>query len=484
MYPQSSDLYSVNTPDEILHVASLWIQAKINPAMELAQKHHREEHHDVDIPVEFSPWKQVFDKKSAERFPQSRPYDHAINLKPGFEPKRFKPYPLSPLERGKLDEFVQENLRKGYIRESSSPMASPFFFVGKKDGTLRPCQDYRYLNEWTVKNAYPLPLINDLVDTLKGAKIFTKLDLRAGYNNVRIKEGDQWKGAFNTPQGLFEPTVMFFGLCNSPATFQAMMNHLFADMIAEGWLVIYMDDMLLASLNKDEHHGRTKRVLQRLKENDLFLKLEKCLFDKEEVDFLGMIIRHNQVAMDPIKIKGILEWKIPTTVREVRSFLGFGNFYRRFIDHYSELARPLNDLTKKDHQFLWTTECQLAFDTLKTKFTTAPVLLMPDVSKPFEVESDASKFAVGAVLRQQDCNGDWHPCAYFSKSLDEAERNYEIYDRELLGIIEALGQWRHYLEGAPTPGTHLYGPQEPGIFQKGTTTQSKTGTVVLIPIPI
>lgn len=432
---------------------NLWIRAKINPAMAMAQQAH--DSAPREVPTPYQEYASVFEKKAAERFPSSRPWDHAIDLKPDFIPKDFKPYRLSPQEQKVADEFIDENLKKGYIRESKSPMASPLFFVGKKDGSLRPCQDYRYLNEGTVKNAYPLPLVSELVDKLQGAKIFSKLDLRSGYNNVRIKDGDQWKAAFKTHRGLFEPMVMFFGLCNSPATFQAMMNALFKDMIDEGWLVIYMDDILIFSKDKKEHEERTRRVLERLQDNDLYLKLDKCIFDAPEVEYLGMIIRENQVAMDPVKLKGIQDWTEPKDVKGVRSFLGFGNFYRRFIDHFAEIARPLHDLTRKAAPWNWTTACQKAFDELKLRFTTAPVLLMPDISKPFYVESDASDFASGAVLRQRDTNGDLHPCAYLSKGFSPAERNYEIYDKELLGIIRALQEWRHYLLGAAHPVTVL-----------------------------
>ncbi|THH21307.1 hypothetical protein EUX98_g8414 [Antrodiella citrinella] len=441
-----SGKYSVGQPT--------WIRAKINPAMEMAQKEHAKQKtrtFDEMVPDTYHEFRDIFEKKASERFPESRPYDHAIDLKPEFIPRNCKIYPMSPKELEALNEFIDENSRKGYIRPSKSPMASPFFFVSKKDGSLRPCQDYRYLNEGTVKNAYPLPLISDLVEQLKGATVFSKFDLRSGYNNVRIKDGDQWKAAFKCARGLFEPTVMFFGLCNSPATFQNMMNELFADMIDEGWLVIYMDDMLIFSKDLDTHKERTHRLFQRLRENDLFLKPEKCLFEVDEVEFLGMIIRPDTVAMDPTKLDGIKDWPTPTTVKGVRSFLGFGNFYRRFISHYSDLARPLNDLTRKDQPWEWKEPQQQAFATLKERFAEAPVLIIPDKTKSFQVESDASKFATGAVLRQQDGNGDWHPCAYLSQSLNEAERNYQIYDRELLGIIRALTEWRHLLEGNMHP---------------------------------
>jgi RNase H-like domain found in reverse transcriptase/Reverse transcriptase (RNA-dependent DNA polymerase) len=206
-------------------------------------------------------------------------------------------------------------------------------------------------------------------------------------------------------------------------------------MIDEGWIVIYMDDILIFSKDLREHQERMRQVLQCLQEHDLYLKAEKCRFDTQEVEFLGMIVRLNQLTMDPTKLGGIKDWLTPTNIKAVQSFLGFGNFYRRFIGHFADLTHPLNDLTKKNKQFEWTTKCQTAFDALKKKFAESPVLLMPDPEKPFVIESDTSKFATGAVLRQKDMNGDWHPCGYISHSFNATQRNYEIYDQELLGII-------------------------------------------------
>src|SRR6202789_1534052 len=327
-------------------------------------------------------------------------------------------------------------------------MASPFFYVTKKDGKLRPCQDYRYLNDWTIKNAYPLPLISEIMDKLKGAKYFTKFDVRWGYNNIQIKEGDEWKAAFKTNRGLYEPTVMFFGMCNSPATFQAMMDHAFADMIEEGILIVYMEDILIFAEDEPTLQRHTKRVLERLRQHDLFLKPKKCAFGKTKVEYLGMVIEEGKVSMDRGKLRGIEEWPAPTTVKQVRAFLGFGNFYRRFIRKFSDVARPLNDLLKKDKVFDWTDKCQQSFDDLKRRFTEEPVLMMPDHSRPFQIEADASKYASGAVLTQCDVNGDQHPVAFISKTFSPAERNYEIYDRELLAIIRALEEWRHYIQGS------------------------------------
>jgi RNase H-like domain found in reverse transcriptase/Reverse transcriptase (RNA-dependent DNA polymerase) len=328
---------------------------------------------------------------------------------------------------------------------------APFFFVGKKDGKLRPCQDYWKLNERTIPNKYPLPLIPELIDKLKNAKIFTKLDLRWGYNNVRIKEGDEHKVAFIADGHLWEPTVMFFSLQNSPSTFQAMMNGLFDDLIHAGKIVIYMDDILILSSNLEEHRQMVKQVLQHLIDNDLYLKLEKCFFEKESIKYLSMIISHNQVHMDPAKVTAITEWPTPKTVKDVQSFLGFGNFYRRFILDFTKLSKPLTELTQKDTPFTWTPERQTAFDTLKHRFTTTPILLMPDFDASFKLETDALDFDYIAILSQKGPNTHWHPIAYLSKQMLPAERNYVIYDKELLAIICALETWRHYLEGSTHP---------------------------------
>jgi len=382
--------------------------------------------------------------------PEQKPWDHAIDLKTDFIPKDCKIYPLSPEEQKEQDRFLEGNLRKGYIRPSKSPMASPFFFVSKKDSKkVRPCQDYRCLNKRTIKNAYPLPWVDKLLDKLKEAKCFTKLDLRWGYNNVQIKEDDEWKAAFKMNKGLFELLVMFFGLCNSPATFQNMMNDIFIMETNEGWILIYIDNILIFSKRKEELQKLTLWVLKKLQENDFFTNLDKCTFEATEVDYLWMIISENQIKMDPAKLEEIKNWPSPMTVKQVQSFLGFGNFYRKFIGHYADFARPLNDLRKKDLTWNWTDTCQEAFEKLKAEFQKTPVLLMPNLTKPFIIESDASKFATGAVIWQKDMNGDWHPCRYISHSFDVTQRNYEIYDRELMGIVHALETWRHYLQESP-----------------------------------
>ncbi|KAI5116706.1 hypothetical protein M0805_009207 [Coniferiporia weirii] len=235
-------------------------------------------------------------------------------------------------------------------------MASPFFFVGKKDNELRACQDYHALNKGTIKNTYPLPLISELMDKLKGAKYFTKLDLRSGYNNIRIKNGDQWKAAFKTPRGLFESTIMFFGLCNSPTTFQAFMDDTFCIVILEDKVLIYMDDIFIFASTLQELHRKTLHVLDICDKNDLYCKPEKCLFTVQEAEFLGMIITLNNINMDPIKLTGISEWPTPKMVKQLRSFMGFCNYYRRFIPNFSQIVYPLNKLTCTNKPWIWTSE--------------------------------------------------------------------------------------------------------------------------------
>ena len=239
-------------------------------------------------------------------------------------------------------------------------------------------QDYGYLNEHTVKNNYPLPLISQLVNKLKGAKLFTKMNLRWGYNNVHIKEGDKWKATFICFRGAYELLVMYFGLCNSPATFQIMMNEIFMDM--EDVVVVYIDDLMIFTKmdNQEAHDKIMLEVLHRLEENDLFVKPEKCTFKAMEVDFLGMIVGTKGIKMDHSKVSTILDWPTPKNVQGVRSFLGLANFYRHFIQDYAKVAQPLNNLTKKNEPFVWREAQQEAFDKLKMLFITAPVLAFPD----------------------------------------------------------------------------------------------------------
>jgi len=304
----------------------------------------------------------------------------------------------------------------------------------------------------TVKNKYPLPLISELVSQLRGARYFTKLDVCWGFNNVRIKPGDEWKAAFQTNRGLFEPLVMFFGMTNSPATFQTMMNDIFRNLIAEGIVVVYLDDILIFTKIKEEHEQAVRWMLQVLKENKLFLCLEKCEFCKHRIEYLGLVISENKVSMDPVKVAGVQEWPTLENKTDVQAFLGFVNFYQRFIWDFSAKARPLFDLTRSEQVWTWSGKEQVAFEDLKTAVTTAPVLVSPQESDPFRIEADSSDFAIGAVLSQQSMtDGKWHPVAFYSKSLSSMEWNYKIHDKKMLAIICALEEWRHFLEGATHP---------------------------------
>jgi hypothetical protein len=372
--------------------------------------------------------------------PETRPYNYAIDLKEDFILWDCKVYLLFSIEKKEINKSIDKNLCKGYIQPSKSSTASPFFFVGKKDRKLRPCQDYRYFNSRIVKYTYPLPLISEMIDWVKEWTHFTKLDLCSGYNNVRIKEGDQWKAAFKTNRGLFELAVMFFGLCNSLATFQLIMNDIFCDYIHESWLHIYIDNLLLCRQSTVDIQQKTLKVVQQLQENNLFLKLEKCKFDVPQIKFLGMIISYNQVNIDLVKVQGVLDWPTLETVKQVRGFLGFGNFYRQFINYYSDIAQLFIELIKKGTLFNWTKQCEDTFQELKQCFTMAPVSITSDLDKPFVLECDASLAATARVLRQQDANRDWHPVAYLSQMFNPAERNYKIYDRELLATVQALEQ--------------------------------------------
>jgi hypothetical protein len=416
-----------------------------NLAVKEAEKKPKQTFTEI-VPVLYHEYSDIFEKEEFDSLPDRRPWDHAIELTPGARPVSCKAYPLNPAEQQSLDEFLVENLRSGRIRPSKSPWASPFFFVKKKDGSLRPVQDYRQLNDLTIKNKYPLPLIQELVDKLSKAKYFTKLDVRWGYNNIRIKEGDEHKAAFLTNKGLFEPLVMFFGLTNSPATFQTMMNDIFRDLINRGRVVIYLDDILIFSSDLNEHRQTVKEVLEVLRKHKLYLKPEKCEFEKTKIEYLGMIISEGFVQMDPVKVKGVADWPIPKLKRHVQEFLGFTNFYRRFIKDYGKIAKPLTILTG-NVKWKWDVEQQLAFDNLKEAVCSAPVLAIPNNQDPFKVETDASDFAVGGTLSQQQ-DGVWHPVAFLSKAMTETERNYEIYDKELLAVMTALDHWRHYLMGA------------------------------------
>ena len=324
----------------------------------------------VILPPQYTDYADIFSKQTFDTLPPWQDFDHAIELKETFVPRVAKIYPLNPQEVDVCREFIEEILKTGCIQPSKSPQVPPFFFVKKKDGKLRPVQDYQYLNEHTVKNTHPLPLITDLIDNLCHFSHFTKFNVRWGYNNICIKEGDEWKAAFITQLGLFEPTVIFFGLCGSPPTFQAFMNYNFTDYIREGWLIIYMYDLAIGTDSQEDKEQKVCLVLQRFRNLGLLLKLSKCEFSKTEVKFLGMIVGCGCIHMDPAKLSAIATWPPLKTVKAVCSFLGFCNFYHRFIPSFSNTAAPLTILTHKNQPWIWSLDQQMAFDLLLSQFQT------------------------------------------------------------------------------------------------------------------
>uniref|UniRef100_A0A9J8BTX3 ribonuclease H n=1 Tax=Cyprinus carpio carpio TaxID=630221 RepID=A0A9J8BTX3_CYPCA len=410
------------------------------------------ENQSISIPTYYAPFSDVFCPKRASKLPPHRPWDCAINLLRGEPVPKGRIYPLSIPEEKAMEEYIKEALAQGYIRPSTSPAASSFFFVEKKDGGLRPCIDYRALNNITVKFRYSLPLVPAALEHLRGAIVFTKLDLCSAYNLIRIRDGDEWKTAFITHTGHYEYCVMPYGLVNAPSVFQDFIHEVLREFLHK-FVLVYIDDILIYSRSLAEHRRHVAEVLQRLRAFQLYLKAEKCSFHQPSVQFLGYNINSSGIRMDEGKVNAVRDWPIPTTIKELQRFLGFANFYRHFIQNYSAITSPLTSLLRnKPKSLSWTPAATEAFNSLKKAFTTAPLLVHPDPNRPFIVEVDASTTGVGAVLSQQQGNPSrLHPCAFFSRKLIPAEVNYDIGNRELLAINLALEEWRHWLEGAKHP---------------------------------
>ncbi|SPC61665.1 uncharacterized protein UHOD_11627 [Ustilago sp. UG-2017b] len=358
------------------------------------------------IPPEYHQYLDVFSRVRADKLPPHRTYDHHIPLEEGKSPPFGPIYSLSEHELKTLRGYLEENLAKGFVSPSDSPAASPILFVKKKDGSLRLCVDYRGLNRITIRNRYPLPLIDELLDRLREARFFTRIDLRGTYNLLRIAKGDEWKTAFRTRYGLFQ------------------------------------------------YNGHVSAVLARLRQAGLYAKAEKCQFSTSQTEFLGFVVSDQGVSMDPSKTEVITNWPVPKSVHDVQVFLGFCNFYRKFIPQYSRTAYPLTQLLRKEAQstpFAWNHAAQHAFEQLRSSFNTDTILRHFDPARPIIVETDASDFAVAAVLSQSFDQGTRHPIAFFSKKLDPAQLNYPIFDKEMFAIVAAFKHWRQYLEGAKLP---------------------------------
>lgn len=365
-------------------------------------------------------------------------HNHKISLMEGSNPVNLRPYRYAVHQKDEIDKIVQEMMQSGVIQPSSSSFASPVVLVKKKDGSWRLCVDYRGLNRLTVKDCFHIPLIEDLMDELEGSTVYSKIDLRAGYHQVRMNPEDIYKNAFKTHNGHYEYRVMPFGLTNAPTTFQGLMNVVFQKFLRK-FVLIFFDDILIYSKSEEDHYQHLKCVLDVMREQQLFAKRSKCAFATNRVEYLGHFIDQGGVATDPAKIQAVVEWPIPSNVKQLRGFLGLANYYRRFVKNFGSIARPLTLLTKKD-SFVWTEDAAAAFSQLKTALCIAPVLALPLFDHQFVVETDACGHGIGAILMQ---NG--HPLAYISRHLQGKQLHLSIYEKELLAVVYAVQKWRHYL---------------------------------------
>jgi hypothetical protein len=372
--------------------------------------------------------------------PPKRAHDHRILLKPDASPVAVRPYRYPAAHKDELERQCAAMIDQGIVRRSDSSFSSPVLLVKKPDGSWRFCVDYRALNALTIKDAFPIPVVEELLDELHGAKFFTKLDLRSGYHQVRMRPEDVHKTAFRTHDGLYEFLVMAFGLCNAPATFQALMNDVLRPFLRR-FVLVFFDDILIYSKTWADHLRHLRAVLDELQRHQLFVKRSKCSFGAPSVAYLGHVISAAGVAMDPAKVAAIHDWPPPRSVRAVRGFLGLAGYYRRFVHNYGTVAAPLTALLKKDG-FSWDDAAMAAFGALKAAVSSAPVLAMPDFSKMFVVECDASSTGFGAVLVQEG-----HPVAFFSRPIAPRHRALAAYERELIGLVQAVRHWRPYLWG-------------------------------------
>ena len=386
-------------------------------------------------------YKDRFPEKLPDGLPPERNIGHAISTEPDSTPPDRHLYRMSPAEKAEIRRQITEGLRRGILEPSTAPYGAPCLFVSKPDGSLRMCVDYRALNKQTIKNKYPLPRIDDLLDQLQGASVFSSLDLQSGYHQIRIKDEDVPKTAFKTPMGLYQFRVLAFGLTNAPATFQNVMNDVFREHLGK-FVLVYLDDILIFSRSPEEHAEHLRAVLALLRKHEFYAKMSKCEFNQSELQFLGHVVGRDGIKMDPKKTAAIAEWPVPKDVHQLRSFIGLATYFRRFVQGFSNLVSPMTNLLKGDAHWDWSRCCQDAFGHTKHALTSHPVLVMPDYQKHFEVISDASVTGTGAVLLQEG-----RPVAYESRKLTSAERNYTTGEQELLGVIHAMRSWRCYLEG-------------------------------------
>jgi hypothetical protein len=379
-----------------------------------------------------------------EELPGMPPYrevEFVIDPLPRTAPISKLSYRMSVEELKELKKQLMELQEVGYIRPNSSPWGAPVLFVQKKYGSQGMCVDYRSLNDVTVKNKYPLPRIEDLFDQMRGARVFSKIDLRSGYHQMKIRPSDIPKTTFSTRYGLYEFTVMSFGLTNEPAYFMDLMNKVLLEYL-DSFVVVFIDDILIYSKSESDHEEHLRLVLQKLWDNQLYTKCSKCEFWISEVPFLGHIISNGGISVDPTKVKEIMAWSVPTTITEIRSFLGLAGYYRRFIEGFSKIAKPMTSLLEKGREYKWDEKYQYSFDQLKKRLMSPPVLVMPDLQKGFAIYYDACGQDLGCVLMQEG-----HVIAYASRQLRKHELNYPTHDLELAAVVHALKIWRHYIMG-------------------------------------
>ena len=412
-----------------LHLASAVTQDKLQ-----AYRDRKNVDPATILPRYYHEFLNVFSRKNADTLPPHRPYDHAIKLKENLQPPSTALYGMSRDKILKLRRYLDDNLAKGFIRASRSHAASPVLFIKKPEEDLRFCVNYRGLNSVTVKNRYPLPLISETLNRLSYAKVFTKLDIISAFKRLRIREGDEELTVFRTRFGLFEYLVMSFGLCNGPASFQHYINDTLREYLND-ICTAYLDDILVYSDLVEEHEIHVKRILRKLREAGLQADITKCEFHVSEVAYLGLIVTTTGIKMNPKKVDTVLNWPPLTDVKDIQSFLGFANFYRRFIYDFSKLAAPLTAMTRKNTEFRWDSACQSSFEALKKAFTSDTVLIHYHPDRKLVVETDASDYVSEGILSQYNDNDVLRPVAYFSKKHNPAEYNYEIYDKELMAIV-------------------------------------------------